>query len=243
MLLLTRYVTTGRGNRQRGAYAGLQNRATNDLLCVRRLLEAGFEESAKPTTRSYLESIDLALACLGDATFAAAYAADNVDADAFWREQVGYGRIYKRIRHAMELANIDQASIEEKIDRRRQQKAFLSRSTHVDFSSSFRSWAPSPLGYPGMVSLDPHGVISAHTANHMACVVVETYEYCATVMKIMTSDAASDVLNRPRARKRLALYSAHFFTLQAMLQDHQFEDGLSIVASDGTDLDRDEDDI
>jgi hypothetical protein len=232
MVLLTRYVIKGPGNRQRGAYAALQNRATNDLLCSRHLLETGFEQSAGATTRSYLETLDLALACIGDAGFAEAYSADDADTDSFWREQVGYGRIYTHVAKAMRLAELDADLVEEKIARRRSQKTVLSRTVHADFGSAFRSWAPPPLGYPGMVSTAPHGVANTNTANHSALLIVETYEYCSTVMKIMTAGAANEVLDRPKGKRQLQKYAMHFFTFQDLLHEWELRDGREILAPD-----------
>lgn len=231
MLLLARYIARGKGDMQRGAYAGIQSRATNDLLCIRRLLEGGFEESARPITRCYFESLDLGLACLGDPSFADGYNSDE-DPEAFWRDHIGYGRIYRYLAHTLKLAGIDQESIDEKIERRRRQKTFLSNSVHCDATSSFRSWAPSPLGYPDMVSLALHGVANVHTANHIASVVIETYEYCASVMKLVAADVASGVLNRTGAKRERAAYAVHFFALQELLQNHRFQDGAEVLAPD-----------
>lgn len=232
MLLLTRYVTKGPGNEQRNAFAGIQSRAVNDLLCSRRLLETGFEESARSTTRSYLESIDIALACVVDADFANAYADFEGDQDDLWKNQIGYGRIYKQIEKAMSLANMNEAMIVEKIARRRTQKTSLSRSIHGDFSSAFRSLAPSPLGYPDMISLDPHGVISVNTADHTALLIIETYEYCSVLMRLMLLGTSAEVLNRPKAKRQLRSYSVHFFTFQELVCECEFKSGSEIVAPD-----------
>ena len=71
-------------------------------------------------------------------------------------------------------------------------KTAPSAAVQVDHAGAFRIWAPPPLAYPDMLPLKPHGVVSVHTANHTAAVIPDTYEYCATVMKLMTTGKAKE---------------------------------------------------
>lgn len=236
MLLLAKYVSHGQGTLQRGAYLALQYRATNDLLAIRHLLGAGFEETARTVTRSYVDALDLALVCLADKAFALVYSGEDTDYDKFWNSHVAYGKLYPHLRRVMISAGIDEETVNEKIERRRRMKTILSAAVHVGHAGAFRSWGPPALGYPDMVSLEPHGAVSVHTANHAAAVIADTYEYCATVMRLMTMGKTEEVLNRPKARRELTAYSVHFFAFQAMVRDTELVDGDDIVADDYSDM-------
>jgi len=183
------------------------------------------------------------LICLADEAFALAYSGENTDYDKFWNSHIAYGKLYPHLRRAMISAGIDEETVSEKIERRRRMKTILSAAVHVDHTGAFRSWAPPALGYPDMVSLEPHGVVSVHTANHAAAVIADTYEYCATVMRLMGTAKAEEVLNRPKARRQLNAYSAHFFALQEMVRDTELVDGDDIVAHDYSDMMKNKHDV
>lgn len=230
MLLFAKYVRAPRKNNQRTTFSAIHHRATNHLLCMWGLLLGGFEESVRPITRSYLESLDLALVCLADKALSDAYFGDDADFESFWKTHIAYGRIYPHLEKAYSLAGFDQSTIRQKIAMRKEQKTLLSGAVHGDESGAFRSLVVPPLGYPEMLSLEPHGVISFHTANHVAAVINETYEYCSAVMKIMISDP--DVLYSPRSKSLRQNFAMHFFAFQEELHARELQDGSEILAPD-----------
>lgn len=232
LLLFTRFVGERKMNTRSAAFISQLHRSVNCLIAMRLLLTNGLEETCRPITRNYLESLDISLACLVDHEFAVQLFGGDVDFDSFWKSSIGYGKVYQYIRTAVLLAGLSDEEAEEHIEYRKAQKTLLSSSVHGDDAGAFRSMAPPPLGYPDMLSTEPHGVVSAHTANHVAAVIGETYKHLSLVLKILMSEDGPAEFDLPREGVNMQTFFAHFFAFQEIYYQHELPDGDKIIAPD-----------
>lgn len=233
LLLLSRFVGERKMATQCAAFLSQLHRSVNCLIAIRLLLTNGLEETSRSVTRNYLESLDVSLACLVDHEFSELLSGDDHgDFASLWKSSIGYGKIYEYVRTACQLAGLSDEETEEHIRYRKEQKTLLSSSVHSDDSGAFRSMVPPPLGYPGMVSTEPHGVISFHTANHAAAVISETLKYLSLVLKVLLSENAPNGFDLPRDGEHMQTFFAHFFAFQEIYHRHELPDGKEIVAPD-----------
>lgn len=233
LLLLTRFVGERKMSTQSGAFLSQLHRSVNCLIAIRLLLTNGFEETCRSITRNYFESLDVSLACLVDHEFSALLSGEeSVDFESLWKKNIGYGKVYQYIKTACELAGLSEEEIDEHIQFRKEQKTLLSSSVHCDHPGAFRSMAPPPLGYPGMVSTEPHGVISFHTANHAAAIISETIKYLSLVLKILISGNTPNGFDLTRDGEHRDSFLSHFFAFQEIYHRHKLPDGNEIIAPD-----------
>lgn len=233
LLVFTRFVGERKVNTRSAAFISQLHRSVNCLIAIRLLLTNGLEETCRPITRNYLESLDISLACLVDHEFAVQlFSDDHVDFDTLWKSSIGYGKVYQYVRTAFHLAGLPNEEAEEHIQYRKAQKTLLSSSVHGDDAGAFRSMAPPPLGYPDMLSTEPHGVVSVHTANHVAAVISETYKHLSLMLKILISENAPAEFDLPREGANMQTFFAHFFSFQEIYYRHELPDGDEIIAPD-----------
>lgn len=232
LLLFTRFVGERKMNTRSAALVSQLHRAVNCLIAMRLLLTNGLEETCRPITRNYFESLDISLACLADHKFAIQLFGDDVDFDSLWKSSIGYGKVYQYVRTAVLRAGLSDEEAEEHIRYRKAQKTLLSSAVHGDDAGAFRSMAPPPLGYPDMLSTEPHGVISTHTANHIAAVIGETYKHLSLVLKILMAEDAPTEFDLPREGANMQTFFAHFFVFQDLYYAHELPDGDEIIAPD-----------
>lgn len=233
LILLSRFVSETKMSTQSAAYLSQLHRSVNCIIAIRHLLLSGLEETCRSVTRNYFESLDISTACLVDSEFAKSLFGDErADFDILWKEKIGYGKVYKYIMAAFELAGIPQEEAEDHIRIRKAQKSLLSESVHADGSGAFRSMAPPPLGYPDMVSTEPHGVISFHTANHAAEVISETLKYLSLVIKVFISEKLQPTFNLPRDGENMHTLFSHYLAFQEIFYRYDLPDGEKIIAPD-----------
>ena len=232
MILLSKYLNHGAITDRYAAFLASLHRSTNLFIAIRQLLLTGFEESTRPLTRAYFESIDISLVVLTDKNLAISYFGENADFEKFWKNNLAYGRVYEHLKSVLRLCDFNEEEIEEHIISRKHQKNLLSGSVHGDDPGAFRSWAPPALGYPDMVYLQQHGVISLHTANHVAALILETYKYTSIIMKRMISGEYNDLFKRSDSNEELNTFSVHFFIFQDRIHSYPLPDGNDIIAPD-----------
>ena len=188
LLLFYFFVNRGPCDIQKTAYLGQLARAVNCLICIRDLIFKGFEETARPVTRNYLEALDISVACFISSDFSERLSGeDSLDFDKLWPKEIAYGKIYKFLEEACKIAGHPDDSIEEHIKIRKEIKSILSASVHSDDFGAFRSMAPTPLGMPEMISTMPHGVINNHAPSHISMVIGETFKYLTLIINCMMS--------------------------------------------------------
>jgi hypothetical protein len=215
------------------AFSSQLNRASNCLIAIRVLLTNGFEETCRPITRNYLETLDISLACLVDKEFAINFWNDgDNESESFWKEKIGYGKIYHYVRKACKLADLLDEEIEAHIEMRKAQKTLLSSSVHSDSNGAFRSMMPPPLGYPDMLSVKPHGVISLHTANHAAAIIHETFKHIVILLNIICANKTLPEFKFPQPEKIFDTFFVQFFAFQEIYHRHELLDSSEIFAFD-----------
>lgn len=232
LYLFAKCIKEQHGDSYRMSFIACTYRSLNYLINIRQLLITGFEDTCRVLSRSYLESLDISLACLMDKEFSERYLSDNSeDYNQLWRNELGYGKSYNYVRRALSAAGLPEEAIEEHIQLRKYIKNVFSGAVHCDESGAFRSLAIPPLGYPDMLSLDPHGVISIHTANHCAFIIHETFKHYSLMIKLMTSQNSPDVLHFDDIENvDLQTFLANAIAFQEIYEDIQLEEGDLIVA-------------
>lgn len=230
MVLLARYISFGKGNLHRSAFSAQLHRACNNLLGTRELLLKGMEETARVITRSYLESIDISIAIFIDKEFASRFFEDDADYERLWKSKIGYGKIYQYTKTAFEHAGYSDSEAQRHIEMRKKLKNLLSSSVHCDESGAFRSMAVSPIGFPDLISIEPHGVVSFHTANHMNSLVNETHQFLGIIINCIISDKFLHIHDFREASKEKHSFFLHAMAFQELINKYELKDGASIMA-------------
>ena len=134
-------------------------RLRSDLLAIRELVVLGQESCALALSRVFVEDIEIAMALAIDPEFAVAYF-ESSGKDDFWSSQVGYGKLYPRVRKFLERGDGDGQSAEDYVDHHRRMKTFLSGHIHPSSSAAFRTAFPPSLEHPGQMARLPLGYVS-----------------------------------------------------------------------------------
>lgn len=233
LILLTKFVGEQKMNTHCAAFLSQAHRSANCLIAIRLLLTNGLEETCRSVTRNFLESMDISMACLVNREFAARFFGDDhIEFDSLWKSDIAYGKIYEHLRIAGKWAGVSDDEIEVHIQNRKIHKTVLSSSVHGDNAGALRSMIPPLLGYPELISREPHGVISMHTADHIAFVVSETLKYISWILKILLSEDAPHEFDLPCEGANMQTFFAHFFALQDVYYRHDLPAGDDIVAPD-----------
>ena len=229
LILLTRYISDGKGGNQRNAFLAQLYRALNLLIGSMELILSGLEETARVTSRSYIETLDILLAILSDEYFSENFFGEEADYEELWKTEIGYGKVYAYVRNAMELAGLGEEA-NAHIVRRKNLKNLLSSSVHGDDTGAFRSWAISPLGWPDMISTEPHGVISFHAANHAVAISSETYRFVVIFLKCLMAGRLDSMHEFSKDSEDHQRFIAHFFVLQEIMHEFELPNGEEIIA-------------
>lgn len=146
------------------AFRSLLARICTLTVAIRRLVVAGLEDAARSVMRSWLETQDLLIAVLGDEEFAEQYSSavhtTDYDANEFWKAEIGYGRLNKRITRALSRAEMSSKQKEDFLENRKVIKEKLSESVHSSLPSATFSEAVPSLSKPSFYNRSLLGHVS-----------------------------------------------------------------------------------
>jgi hypothetical protein len=165
------------------------NRQVALLAAIRRLALAGLSDSAYALTRAFLETSDVAIALAGDEDFRRlfAYWRRDFDENDFWKREIGYVRVQRRLRHLLEKLGLGTKDIDGWFRVRKLQNRRLSESVHPSSRSAMFNTVVPSLAYQGKFSADPIGHASAHTAIVLGVCTMETFHFVSVVIKLVLS--------------------------------------------------------
>lgn len=144
-------------------------RLRSDILAVREMVTLGQESAALALARVFFEDIEIAMGLAIDPQFSSAYGNASQDSD-FWSKQIGYGRIYPRVRRFLEGGGGDADMVDGKLNHHKGLKSFLSGHIHPTTSSAFRAAFPPALDHPGMFLERPIGSLGGNL--HPLCLTM-----------------------------------------------------------------------
>lgn len=136
-------------------------RLRSDALSVREMITLGQESAALALARIFFEDIEIAMALAIDPPFALAYGEATHDSD-FWSKQIGYGRIYPRVRSFLQAGVGATDVVNHKLQHHKDLKSFLSGHIHPTTSAAFRAAFPPSLEHPGMFGNRPLGSLGSN---------------------------------------------------------------------------------
>ena len=237
MLLFSKYISNARGDGQKNAFNAQIARSLNSLITSRELLLNGFEDTARVITRNLIESLEISLAILVDVNFANNFMSENsMEYDSLWKNHIGYGKIYKYIKQVHDLADLSMKDAEDYIERHKEIKNLLSSSVHADETGAFRSMVIPILGYPDMFSLEKHGAVSYHTANHISMIIHEIYNYIGLFINCLIKKKIEFLNEIPKDNLDLKLFLEYAIVFQEIYMKYDLEDGEKIIAKDYQDI-------
>jgi hypothetical protein len=137
-------------------------RVRGDLLSIRELIFLGQESAALAVARVFIEDIELAMGIVVEPEFALAYSDTEKDENKFWKDKVGYGKIYPLVQRFIERGGGNEEEVAAKLEFHRAMKNFLSDHIHPTFYSAFRTAFPVALKNPGMFVDRPLGILGEH---------------------------------------------------------------------------------
>lgn len=226
MLHMTRYAQEGAGNKHRSSFISQAYRSLNLLIGSSELLISGLEDPARVLSRSYFESLDVLTAILSDKEFAERHF-EIEDSNKFWSEKVGYGKINSYVKKALLKANMS-GHINEFLASRRVLKNALSAAVHSDSGGAFRSWAVPAIGKPGMISDEPHGVVSFHSESHFTALSSETYRFLSIFANLLMMNELEGMHKFSKSSEDSKLFMSYLF----VFQEYMFADKEDIYAKE-----------
>jgi hypothetical protein len=125
------------------------------------MIVLGQESAALALARIFFEDIEIAMGLAIDPEFSSAYGDASQDSD-FWSKQIGYGKIYPRVRRFMEGGGGDASMVDAKLSHHKELKSFLSGHIHPTTSSAFRAAFPPAIDRPGMLLKRPLGSLGSN---------------------------------------------------------------------------------
>lgn len=230
MILLSRYIKKGERTSHCLSVSAQIHRATNSLLGSKELLTLGLEDSARVLSRNYFESLDISVALFVDAEFAAKYSEENLEFGKLWQKEIAYGKVYHYTYKAFEAAGFSVESAESHVKKRKESKNILSASVHCDDSGAFRSMAVPPLGYPGLICDQHHGVISYHTVNHIINLIDETHLFLGIIINCIVSGNFTHIIRYSKSSEEQDSLMSYVSAFQEMVSNHSLECSDSVLA-------------
>lgn len=197
-------------------------RACACLAGTRQLLLDGLEDVARTVARSLLETLELAMIALIDEEFAAEFLGNSLtkyDADAFWKSQIAYGRLAKRLRVRLADLGIPSDQIDQYLQGQRAIKEELSGAVHSSARSQMRAHFVPSLISEGLFSLQFLGHHSALAPFLSFWVADRTHAFAEIVVAFFINGGSVSPLAFviDDQRKRAVPFFAAFFVLQAIL--------------------------
>lgn len=139
-------------------------------ISFRELMLLGQTESSRIILRAFIESNDLTISAIADKTFCSDYAPEideYVDVkladNAYWKDNVAYGKIYPSVRDALSKSGFSKEQIEKLIKWKKFWKTELSGAVHGSATSSFKSCLIPSLTKPDMLVGFSHGHLSSES--------------------------------------------------------------------------------
>ncbi|HEX8451846.1 MAG TPA: hypothetical protein VF647_07110 [Longimicrobium sp.] len=205
------------------AFLMLVARVSALSVAVRRLVADGLEDAARPVLRSLLETLDLALVTLVDREFADQYDREphDYDINEFWKQQIGFGRLNKRLLEVLTSAGLTELETTEFLERRAKLKLVLSGAAHGSIHSAFRSFLVPSLARPGWFRIAPFGHVSSASPYLLYSMSDEVVVFGAILGKLMSSDTPPPLLGKVEIDAQFASNYVAFFTLQELVERYE----------------------
>lgn len=202
----------------------LISRACTLTVAVRRLLVSGLEDAARPVARSFLETLDLALATLTDEQFADGFfgGEDSGErhSDIFWRNKISSGKIELRIEHTLQMAEISEESQNAIFEFRKNSRKVLSPSTHSSVESAFVSLFVPSLATPGMFAKSTFGHVSIHSPGLLSFMIRAIYLYCLPILLLRGVEEPPRIFTGEASIEKEDSATNIFFALDKILRDY-----------------------
>lgn len=160
------------------------SRIRSDAISVRELIVLGQEAPAHVLARSFVEDIELAMAFAIDSDFSASYSKAD-DQTAFWRSQIGYGKIYSKVIEFFRGAGGDLAETESRIAYHKGVKDACSSHVHSASHSTMRSAFVPLLSHPGMFKVGGLGGLSDGLPRLCLFLAEETHVFSSCCIKLL----------------------------------------------------------
>jgi hypothetical protein len=143
---------------------------------------------------------------------------DGHDPDEFWKKEIGYGRIGKRLRSSLVTLNVPADQIDNYLSEQLNTKAELSGAVHAAMRSAFRSLLIPSLIYEGRYSTEFLGHHSALTPFLVYWVGDRTHAFGEIVVTFLMKESAVEPLAfLLEDRRKASPFFAAFFVLQNIL--------------------------
>lgn len=190
-------------------------------LSIRDLVYLGQESPAHALTRVFLDDLELAAVIVDDPDFALQYMNEDAahDEEEFWKQNIGYGRIYPRYHRFLIRAGWTKRAAERQINIHRQTKNVLSGYVHPSPATTFRGLASPSWTHPGKVAIDTLGHTSIHMPGLCLFVASETRYFAASILNLLFGDDPPLAL-KDYKRKRVSGIAASTMILQELMDKH-----------------------
>jgi hypothetical protein len=178
------------------AFATLVSRMKCLAVSFRELVLIGQADAARLIVRAFLETSELATVSMADAEFAIAYAPDDLSFDdqAFWKQNVGYGKIYPVLTSVYVQAGLSRELSEQAVKWRKGWKDDLSGAVHGAAWSAYQCAIVPSLESPGMGVAKALGHLSAHTPALCKVMLDEVSLFSEVFLQLLHSKVVPDNL-------------------------------------------------
>ena len=192
-------------------------RVRGDLLSIRNLLLAGQESSALAVGRVYMEDIELAMATAVDPEFALLFM-ETKSPDAFWSNNIGYGKIYPYVEKFLHLGKLGKLISVTHTANHRAMKSFLSQHIHPTSSSALRLAVPKALEHPGYCARWPTGWFGETSGRLCLYIADDVQAFAATCINAFIRPNPPPALADYKRSKALTTFMRPAHNLQTLLR-------------------------
>lgn len=204
------------------AFRSLLARMCALTVAVRRLVVAGLEDAARPVMRSWLETLDLLIVVLADEDFAVRYSSaihnEEYDANEFWKTEIGYGRLNRRLIRALDRAEMTAEQKESFLKDQKLIKRKMSESVHSSLPSAMFSEVVPSLSRLGFYNRSILGHVSVHSPDLLSIVIERVHQFGVMFHKLLTSSDPPLLLSNVKHVTDCPSLHTAFFTLQEMVE-------------------------
>jgi hypothetical protein len=206
-----------------GSFAMQVARLRSLAISIRTLVFLGQESPAHALCRTFLDDLEVATVAVDDPEFAATYMTEdrNHDEADFWKNNIGYGRIYSRLEKAMRSIGVTKRDAKRRIKYHQKVKNVLSSYVHPSPAPTFRSLAAPSWAHPGMIAMKTLGHTTMHMPNLCMFVAGQSHMFAGAMMNQIMRDPRPNALVGLKKGRVMNQTFTSAFLLQELLTKYE----------------------
>jgi len=180
------------------------------------------DEAASPIARSILESLDITIIAVADPDFARQFLGEEEDfnEDAFWKAEIGYGRLPKKVDSLRASLGFSAEQITELREKRRALQLQFSGSVHSASRAAMRAAFVPSLQHKDRWSSSFLGHVSRWSPFLLSYLAIEIHVFSETIFSLIHEAPAKAWLTNLPSGVRPEGFLVSYMALQELLDTY-----------------------